>query len=102
MKVPEHKPRALTPQDVRHIVGDLDDAVEDQKHLLSTADLANAAAQADLTAAEAALADTEARLAEIKQCSPETIARATSANFERLFRRVTDPPTGVPSHEKVD
>jgi phosphoglycolate phosphatase-like HAD superfamily hydrolase len=26
MKVPEHKPRALTPQDVRHIVGDLDDA----------------------------------------------------------------------------
>jgi TatD DNase family protein len=43
-----------------------------------------------------------ARLAEIKQCSPETIARATSANFERLFRRVTDPPTGVPSHEKVD
>ena len=26
MKVPEHKSRALTPQDVRHIVGDLDDA----------------------------------------------------------------------------
>ena len=26
MKVPEHKPRALTPQDLRHIVGDLDDA----------------------------------------------------------------------------
>jgi len=26
MKVPEHKPRHLTPQDVRHILGDLDDA----------------------------------------------------------------------------
>ena len=25
MKVPEHQPRRLTPQDVRHIVGDLDD-----------------------------------------------------------------------------
>jgi phosphoglycolate phosphatase-like HAD superfamily hydrolase len=26
MKVPEHEPRRLTPQDVRHILGDLDDA----------------------------------------------------------------------------
>ena len=26
MKVPEHRPHRLTPQDVRHIVGDLDDA----------------------------------------------------------------------------
>jgi phosphoglycolate phosphatase-like HAD superfamily hydrolase len=26
MKVPEHQPRHLTPQDVRHILGDLDDA----------------------------------------------------------------------------
>jgi hypothetical protein len=46
-------------------LGDLDDAVEAQKHILSAADLANAAAQADLTTAEAALADTQARLAEV-------------------------------------
>jgi hypothetical protein len=46
-------------------LGDLDDNVEAQKHLLSSADLANAAAQADLTAAEAALTDTQGRLAEV-------------------------------------
>jgi peptidoglycan hydrolase CwlO-like protein len=46
-------------------IGDLDDAVEAQKHMLSDADLANAAAQADLNVAEAALADTQARLTEI-------------------------------------
>jgi septal ring factor EnvC (AmiA/AmiB activator) len=46
-------------------LGDLDDAVEAQKHMLSEADLANAAAQADLNVADAALADTQARFTEI-------------------------------------
>ena len=46
-------------------IGDLDDAVQAQKHMLSEADLANAAAQANLSTAEAALTDTKARLAEI-------------------------------------
>jgi TatD DNase family protein len=36
-----------------------------------------------------------ARLAEIKQCAPETIAHATSANFERLFKRIGEPQDGV-------
>jgi len=46
-------------------IGDLDDAVEAQKQMLSEADLRNTAAQADLATAEAALADTQARLTEI-------------------------------------
>jgi D-alanyl-D-alanine carboxypeptidase len=46
-------------------IGDLDDNVEAQKQMLSAADLANTAAQNDLTAAEAALTDTQNRLAEI-------------------------------------
>jgi TatD DNase family protein len=40
-----------------------------------------------------------ARLAEIKQCAPEAIAHATSANFERLFKRVGKPQDGVQKHE---
>ncbi len=43
-----------------------------------------------------------ARLAEIKQCPVETIAQATSANFERLFKRTTETQAGALKHEKVD
>ena len=43
-----------------------------------------------------------ARLAEIKQCPLETIAHATSLNFERLFKRVTETLRGTHEHEKVD
>src|SRR5262247_525266 len=46
-------------------IGDIDDAVEAQKHMLSEADLVNAAAQGELATAESALTDTKARLAEI-------------------------------------
>ncbi len=36
-----------------------------------------------------------AQLAQLKQCPLQTVAEATSANFERLFKRVTDPRNGA-------
>ncbi len=43
-----------------------------------------------------------ARLAEVKQCPLETIAQATSVNFERLFKRVTETEDGAHEHENMD
>jgi TatD DNase family protein len=43
-----------------------------------------------------------AQLADLKHCDVQTIADATSANFERLFTRVGIPSKGVDPHEKVD
>jgi TatD DNase family protein len=35
------------------------------------------------------------QLAQLKQCPVQAVAEATSTNFERLFRRVTEPRTGA-------
>jgi TatD DNase family protein len=43
-----------------------------------------------------------ARLAEIKQCPVQVIAEATSANFERLFKRMAETKEGVQQHETMD
>jgi len=42
------------------------------------------------------------QLAQLKQCTVHTIAEATSANFEHLFKRVAPISTGAQLHEKVD
>jgi TatD DNase family protein len=41
------------------------------------------------------------QLAHLKQCPVQAVAEATSTNFERLFRRVTEPRTGAYEHDKV-
>lgn len=41
-----------------------------------------------------------AQLAQIKEIGIEAVAAATSANFERLFARVTEPSRGAQRHEK--
>jgi TatD DNase family protein len=41
------------------------------------------------------------QLADLKQCAVQTIAEATSTNFERLFRRVTEPHAGANTHDKM-
>lgn len=43
-----------------------------------------------------------AQLADIKQCDVQTVAETTSRNFERLFKRVTDPSRGAENHDKLD
>ena len=42
------------------------------------------------------------QLATIKQCDVQTIAQATSANFDRLFRLSAITRTGAQTHEKMD
>jgi TatD DNase family protein len=42
------------------------------------------------------------QLAQIKECSIETVAEVTSANFESLFKRASEPIDRVPSYEKLD
>jgi len=42
------------------------------------------------------------QLAQIKKCSIETVAEVTSANFESLFKRASEPIDRVPSYEKLD
>jgi TatD DNase family protein len=41
------------------------------------------------------------KLAAIRQCSVETVAAATSANFERLFQRINSNARGVHEHENM-
>jgi TatD DNase family protein len=41
------------------------------------------------------------KLAAIRQCSVETVAAATSANFERLFQRINSNARGAHEHENM-